>query len=1525
MRQKFLSILLALLMVFNMFPVTALANSQANDFTDMPTNWSTEALTKAVENGLLSGYNNRLHPDNNLTRAEMATVINRAFGAKESADISGYTDVKGTDWFYGEMSKAVGMGTFQGYANQLRPNDPITRDEVFSVLSNALKLRAEKANKVFIDSNEVSAWAQESVNGMINGGYISGSNGKLNPKANITRAEFAQVMHNIIKDYVNTATVHESVNAGNVIVNTPNATLKNVTIKGDLIIADGVGEGEVTLDNVKVEGRMLVRAGGENSIIIKGDSEIDTIVIVKQGNKVRIFNETGKEIAVATVEGTADVILVGKFKNVIVQSPNITVYAQDTEIENVEINGTRSKVIVDDKSEIEKVVVKASNVVIEGKGTITEVEVKSGGSGTEITTPQTQINVDRGANNVVGTGGVEIEPNETYVNGKTESQDAKPLVQPSTGGSSGGSSGGTVTSYTVNYSVVGSNGTLTGTVTSGNSVNIGTSVTFTATPSNGYEIKEWKVNGVVTEVSGNTLTRTVSEATTVTVEFKEIVVEPTMYTVTYSVIGTGGTLTASVPNGGQAHAGSSVDFTATPDEGYRLKEWTVNGEVIDWLTGLRVSRDMNMDVDFKVEFELINPAPTMHIVTYSVIGTGGTLEASVSSGSSVENETEVIFTATPSDGYKIKEWKLNNSFVPVVGNSFGADIVTATIVTVEFEPLVSTIKYSVDFGAEGQGGISSTASFGQMVEEGTEVFFRATPLAGCRLKEWRINGVRQEFVDLEFTKAITENIYVLAVFEPIPSEPYTLTYSVIGGNGTITGSSSNYVIVTSGMKVSEGTPVTLTAVPDEGYRVKEWRFNGNEGYGNTENFSVIFYTSNISVSVEFEQIPTMYTVTYSAGMGGVVISDIPSESEVTEGTGVSFTAIPIEGNRVKVWSVNAVETENTGLEFYHSVFVDSHIYVEFEPIPPTTYSLTYSVIGEGGTLTGEIPSGTQATSGSTVRLTATPSRDYRVKSWTVNGAIINDFTAEEYTAEMYRDVNVIVEFEAIPVVTHEILIFVENVDGATVVVKDSEDTVIIETKIQGKNYFYDLEAGSYTYKVSKDGYYTVEGTLEVTEPDVEYVTMVPIPTYAVNVSTNNNALGTASIFVDDINLGTSATIAKGTRVFIEVTPSAGATVKEWRLNGSIIDGMTGTTATSTINGNLNIEIILEAPTPLNTAPVAVNDTATTTINMPVHINVLANDSDAENDTLSITTEFTSTEYGDVTRVETGLLYTPIPMFVGVDEFQYDISDGKGGTASATVTVTVTPLGMRVGTGSYGVHDFSFWADNGYFLAVLDNKPNTLPFVIDLAYHSIIGIVEMSDNVTIIYMSEGKVKIAEIYVDGTNISKNGAWTIQSNGGGSLSEIQYVKDSSDVLHFVYRDSMGQSSMYEMPDLMYYNTEDDIKQVLHFGYREHYGGSDYYNSYVHEIPHALTIDNDDNVVVMYGYRDWNSWSGGQNHGYVLKLKNIINNEELVLENYGTSSSSMRFDNLELTGGTNITVNYTYQSVPYTRVFSGATLTEQ
>ena len=60
---------------------------------------------------------------------------------------------------------------------------------------------------------------------------LAGSNGQLNPKQFITRAEFAQVMYNLIKNYVNESGTYTTDYKGNVMVNEPDVTLKNLTVK----------------------------------------------------------------------------------------------------------------------------------------------------------------------------------------------------------------------------------------------------------------------------------------------------------------------------------------------------------------------------------------------------------------------------------------------------------------------------------------------------------------------------------------------------------------------------------------------------------------------------------------------------------------------------------------------------------------------------------------------------------------------------------------------------------------------------------------------------------------------------------------------------------------------------------------------------------------------------------------------------------------------------------------------------------------------------------------------------------------------------------------------------------------------------------------------------------------------------------------------------------------------------------------------------------------------------------------------
>ena len=107
MTKRLLSIVLAILMIVSLAPAVLAARPE--DFPDMPKKgyWSYEALSAAIGNGLLNGSGGKLNPKSNLTRAEMAAIVNRAFGSIATADVSGFSDVKESNWFYNDVAKAL--------------------------------------------------------------------------------------------------------------------------------------------------------------------------------------------------------------------------------------------------------------------------------------------------------------------------------------------------------------------------------------------------------------------------------------------------------------------------------------------------------------------------------------------------------------------------------------------------------------------------------------------------------------------------------------------------------------------------------------------------------------------------------------------------------------------------------------------------------------------------------------------------------------------------------------------------------------------------------------------------------------------------------------------------------------------------------------------------------------------------------------------------------------------------------------------------------------------------------------------------------------------------------------------------------------------------------------------------------------------------------------------------------------------------------------------------------------------------
>ena len=256
--------------------------------------------------------------------------------------------------------------------------------------------------------------------------------------------------------------------------------------------------------------------------------------------------------------------------------------------------------------------------------------------------------------------------------------------------------------------------------------------------------------------------------------------------------------------------------------------------------------------------------PNKFAVSYSVVGTNGTLTAVVD-GSYITNGELVIegksveFGASPAAGYRVKEWKNNGSIVANnTSNTLVIPSLTATAtVTVEFEQIPAT-TYAVNFSVIGTNGtIAATAdgnaiATGDLVVEGKKVEFNAQPATGYRVKEWNNNGsvVANNTSNTLVIANLTATATVTVEFEQIPVTTYAVNFSVVGTNGTITATVDGNAI-TTGALVAAGKSVIFTATPAANYKVKEWK-NGTVVEGNTTNsYTISGLASEVNVTVEF--------------------------------------------------------------------------------------------------------------------------------------------------------------------------------------------------------------------------------------------------------------------------------------------------------------------------------------------------------------------------------------------------------------------------------------------------------------------------------------------------------------------------------------------------------------------------------------------------------------------------------------------------------------------------------------------------
>ncbi|UVI29968.1 S-layer homology domain-containing protein [Paenibacillus spongiae] len=245
-----------------------------------------------------------MNPNQPITRAEVASLINKSFGYTETSSELSYKDIKQGQWFYNDISIAAKAGYMKGFDDKtFRPNATITRQEVAALVARLLELEPSEPDPAYADAADAPQWSKGLIGAVMKNGLMIGKDKQsFGLHAQTSRAEAVVILDRALafKDRANATIVYDkpgeygtdemtAVN-GSVRITKPGTKLRNMTITGDLTVDKSVGEGDVTLEGVTVKGKTSLLGGGPNSIVLI-DSTLGTVIIFKENGVIRVVTQ----------------------------------------------------------------------------------------------------------------------------------------------------------------------------------------------------------------------------------------------------------------------------------------------------------------------------------------------------------------------------------------------------------------------------------------------------------------------------------------------------------------------------------------------------------------------------------------------------------------------------------------------------------------------------------------------------------------------------------------------------------------------------------------------------------------------------------------------------------------------------------------------------------------------------------------------------------------------------------------------------------------------------------------------------------------------------------------------------------------------------------------------------------------------------------------------------------------------------------------------------------------------------------
>jgi Predicted beta-xylosidase len=169
--------------------------------------WYNKAVSFIAARDISTGMGNGNYaPDSRLTRGQLLVMLMRAYGLSPDINPQDNFNDAGSTYYSGYLAAAKRLKIAEGVgSNSFAPDREITRQEMFTLLYNALKAIGQLPQgnsgqplSSFSDAGQVDSWAKEAMTLLTETGTIGGNNGKLSPTSTTTRAEMAQVLYNLL-------------------------------------------------------------------------------------------------------------------------------------------------------------------------------------------------------------------------------------------------------------------------------------------------------------------------------------------------------------------------------------------------------------------------------------------------------------------------------------------------------------------------------------------------------------------------------------------------------------------------------------------------------------------------------------------------------------------------------------------------------------------------------------------------------------------------------------------------------------------------------------------------------------------------------------------------------------------------------------------------------------------------------------------------------------------------------------------------------------------------------------------------------------------------------------------------------------------------------------------------------------------------------------------------------------------------------------------------------------------------------